>query len=155
MILAKEKTPQRTLQINHNKAVSLIKVLSRLLACSLLFAAAAPSMAAKCSGGANCAACKNCSGCGHCAKAGGTCSVCRPDLYGRASLAPSAPLRTTPRDQVLQMTQRAPRQSAPRQAEPRQQRQSKRYVQVPALWSGKVVGVSDGKSVWTRNKEFQ
>jgi micrococcal nuclease len=116
-----------------------LKVLSPLLAASLLFGAVAPSLAARCSGGADCRACSNCSGCAHCGKRGGACSVCRPDLYqstssgsinrsGRTNMHQNAPIRT-------------------RQTVPRKQRQSKRFVQVPTQFSGKVAGVSDGDTL--------
>jgi len=38
-----------------------------------------------CSGGANCTACTTCGYCHHC-NGGGTCSVCRPDLYNHRTI---------------------------------------------------------------------
>lgn len=50
-------------------------------------------------------------------------------------LPPSLPRTTTPTYQ------------APQPVKPRRQRQSQRFVQVPAEFSGKVVGVSDGDTI--------
>jgi len=49
-----------------------------------------------CSGGANCTACTTCGYCGHCNR-GGTCSVCRPELYdgkARIKAKKKAPVKT-------------------------------------------------------------
>jgi micrococcal nuclease len=48
-------------------------------------AIAAKCIAVTCSGGANCSACTNCPACQPSAKAGGTCSMCRPDPYRKTS----------------------------------------------------------------------
>jgi micrococcal nuclease len=72
-----------------------------------------------------------------------TVHVIEADLY-RSTSTPSRPRTTIPRHQVPQSTYRVPHQNTPRQTTPRQQRQSQRFVQVPAQFSGKVVAVSDG-----------
>ncbi len=97
-----------------------------------------PALAATCSGGANCTACKNCSGCGHCAKRGGTCSVCRPDLY-RSTGYTAPPAYVPPRAYKPQPRRSAP-STAPRFPKPVQ-------ATIPAQWSGQCVGVSDGDTV--------
>lgn len=102
----------------------------------LMSAAPVAALAATCSGGANCTACKSCANCAHCGKRGGTCSVCRPDLY--RSIAPSRPAAPP------QATQKRPAASA---APSRAQRQSARFVAVPAAFTGKCVGVTDGDTI--------
>ncbi len=59
--------------VRMKKALFLILVIALPLA----------SFGGRCSGGAHCTACKNCSYCKHCAQQGGTCSVCRPNLYSK------------------------------------------------------------------------
>ena len=100
--------------------------------------------AASCSEGANCTACSNCSNCKHCSKRGGTCSVCRPDLY--PSSTRSAPVYTPPTYSAAPSQRVAPPVYQPRtmrrDASPRAAR-----VVVPAQWTGKCVGVSDGDTI--------
>lgn len=107
-----------------------------LLVGLLISAAPVVSLAATCSGGANCTACKSCANCAHCGKRGGTCSVCRPDLY--RSAAPSRPAAPP---------QAAPSRPAPAARPSRAQRQSARFVDVPAAFTGKCVGVTDGDTI--------
>ena len=89
----------------------------------LVMSAVTPSIAATCSGGANCTACTSCSGCRNCSKAGGTCSVCRPDLYRASAAQPVAPQRSTRR--TFRQNAPAPYFNNPTASEPswvRQQR---------------------------------
>lgn len=110
-----------------------------LLLFALLFCSVAPTLAATCSGGAFCRACENCGACGHCAKRGGTCSVCRPDLF-RSTGATTAPrVYTSPRPYTAPAYR--PPSYTPRY-EPKQP-----AIQTAKTFRAKVIGVTDGDTV--------
>jgi endonuclease YncB( thermonuclease family) len=123
----------------------------RFIILAVLFSAAFHTtvvQAAKCSGGAFCNACTNCSSCGHCGKGGGTCSVCRPDLYRQSSYTPPRTY-TPPRSYTPPRVYTPPTYSAPSVSrEPAQPTRPRRVtVTVPGQFSGKVIGVSDGDTI--------
>lgn len=117
-------------------------LLGLLMGAAPLASAPVASLAATCSGGANCTACKSCANCAHCGKRGGTCSVCRPDLY--RSAAPSRPAFSA---RPAAPPRAAPSRPAPATRPSRAQRQSARFVAVPAAFTGKCVGVTDGDTI--------
>ena len=79
-----------------------------------------PLLAATCCGGANCTACSSCSSCKNCSKQGGSCSVCRPDLYGAS--APRTSASSPSYSQPTYSQPRYPQPSAPRSSTSRDQR---------------------------------
>ena len=74
-----------------------------LLSVSLAFAggdekkkaAAKETSLGRCSAGANCRACSNCSACKNCSENGGSCSVCKPELYNPKPKAEKAKPKQT------------------------------------------------------------
>jgi micrococcal nuclease len=122
-----------------------------ILTALLLLPFTVPAQAGgRCSEGANCTACSTCSGCGHCARNGGTCSVCRPALYRSTSyngFAHPVPVPGAARLPAISI-QRVPIQrTRVRRTTRRTTSNSRSTTTVPKIFSGKVVGVSDGDTI--------